>query len=131
MIGKENYGLIASMMLGAGKQLAYMSRCASLLGNHSGLVSETEPTATPNPNPGFINSAKWRCGLSRVPIFSTCAQCSERVCFALQEFIALSFVPQNERTSPLSGIQLTVPIKLVTDAYSEGPNGYIAPFETQ
>jgi len=52
LTGKENYGLIASMMLGAGKQLAYMSRWASLLGDYSGLVSETESTGTPNPNPG-------------------------------------------------------------------------------
>jgi len=52
LTGKENYGLIASMMLGAGKQLAYMSRWASHLGHHSGLGGEIESTGTPNPNLG-------------------------------------------------------------------------------
>lgn len=43
------------------------------------------------------------------------------VCHVLliQDFIALSVAPQNERTSPLHGIQLTVPVRLVTDQWVE------------
>ncbi|KXN88093.1 hypothetical protein AN958_07552 [Leucoagaricus sp. SymC.cos] len=49
----------------------------------------------------------------------------------IKDFIALSVVPQNERTSPVYGIQLTVPVKLVTDSWTEGGNGFAVPLETQ
>lgn len=49
----------------------------------------------------------------------------------VKDFIALSVVPQNERTSPLYGIQSTVPVKLVTDTWTEGANGFAVPLETQ